>query len=108
MFKQIEVEVVPSASERFAIHTISQSTAAPSSTGHEFVSLAPMASDIDFLENALQKLLAMVDTTQSYVNKVSRIVISVKRVGSFGGGGGDGGDCADGAGLRGEQRTVNA
>lgn len=68
VFKQLEVEITASPSERFAIHTIAQSTATPN--GQEFSTLGPMAADIDFLENALHKLLAMLETTLGYVNKV--------------------------------------
>jgi translation initiation factor 3 subunit F len=68
VFKQIEVEVVASPAERFAIHTITQSTESPS--GQEYQSAAKLASDIDFLQRALQQLLRMLETTLGYVNKV--------------------------------------
>jgi len=67
-FKQIEVEIVASAPERFAIHTVAQSTV--TNDGAEYKSLAPIASDIDFLKIALQKLLGLLTSTLDYVNKV--------------------------------------
>lgn len=68
VFKQIEVEVVASPAERFAIHTITESTVAPN--GQEYLELAPLASDIDLLESSLHKLLTMLETTLEYVSKV--------------------------------------
>lgn len=73
VFKQIEVEVLASPPERFAIHTIAQSTV--SASGQEYQALAPLASDVDFLQNALQKLLVMLDTTLTYINKVTDGII---------------------------------
>lgn len=67
-FKEIEVQVTSSPAERFAIHTITQSTVEPN--GQSYADLAPMASDIDFLKDALEKLLSMLDQTQKYVSQV--------------------------------------
>jgi translation initiation factor 3 subunit F len=68
VFKQIEVEVAASPAERFAIHTIAQSTAVTNS--HEFADVAPLATDVDFLQTALLKLLGLIEQALAYVNKV--------------------------------------
>ena len=70
VFKQIEVEVVASPEERFAMHTVAQSTSLKEEDKQEFSSLAPLASDVDFLQNALLRLQGMLDTVLQYVNKV--------------------------------------
>ena len=64
----LKVEIVASPAERFAIHTITQSTVG--ANGQEYQDLAPLASDIDFLQDSLHKLLTMLQTTLDYVNKV--------------------------------------
>lgn len=69
VFKQIEVEVESSPPEKFAIHTIAKSTAS-NKDGDNFEGLGTIATDVDFLQNALVQLLGMLDSTLGYVNKV--------------------------------------